>query len=437
MKRVLLFVMLALLVVSGFALAQEKIPVTFWHAMGGWRVEFIERMVADFNLLHPGIVVEVSYKGSYRDTLTATIAAARAGTPPHVIQSFDIGTQENIDSGMFAVAEDLADLFGIEILWDDYIDPALSYYRVQGKLYSFPWNSSNPIIYINKDILRKAGVTLPRKPTFEDIIKVGHAVVDGGHAEGAITWPLHTWFFEQWMANLGQELVNNENGRAAHATEIYLESDAAKRIFNWWKQLYDEGLWINPGLEDWAQARSIFIGGSTAMLISSTSDVTYMEKMAAEKGYELGTAYIPIPADIERQGVVIGGGNLWLLKEHPEEELKAAMTFALWMSEPENAIRWHKGTGYFPIRKSSLDILELSGWFDSHPSFATALDQLKETQVSSATAGALIGPFREIRTIIEDAFQQVMAGTSVDEALAEAKERSETAMADYLRVIGK
>lgn len=437
LRRILVCALvLSVLAFVPLATAQKgKITIKFWHAMGGWRVGFIQRMVDDFNLTHPGIEVKVAYKGSYRDTLTAAIAAARAGKPPHVIQSFDIGTRENIDSGIFAVAENLADQFGIEVPWKDYIDPALNYYRVKGKLYSFPWNSSNPILYYNKDILNKAGVTLPKKPTFEDIIEVGNKIVDGGYADGAITWPLHSWFFEQWMADLGQTLVNNGNGRVERPTEINLLSDASIRIFSWWKDLYDKGLWINPGLEDWAQARSNFVSGKTAMLISSTSDVTYMEKMAAEKGFELGTAYIPVPEDVERQGVVIGGGNLWITKDHPDEELKAAVTFALWMSLPENAIRWHKGTGYFPIRKSSVDILEQEGWFEKHPSFRTAFDQLLETKTTDATAGALIGPFREIRTIIEEAFQSVMAGTPVKEALGKAKEKAEKAMAEYQKAV--
>ena len=156
LKRATVLLLVLVIALGSFAVighSQEAktTNIKFWHAMGGWRVDFIKRMVEDFNLLHPNIEVEVSYKGSYRETLTATITANRAGNPPHVIQSFDIGTKENIDSGIFAPAEELVDKFGIEVPWDDYIDPALNYYKVEDKLYSFPWNSSNPILYANKD----------------------------------------------------------------------------------------------------------------------------------------------------------------------------------------------------------------------------------------------------------------------------------------------
>ena len=85
MKRVWFAILAVALLVPGLALAQEeapKIEITFWHAMGGWRVPLIERMVEDFNLQYPWIHVTVEYKGSYTDTLNAAIAAARAGAGP-------------------------------------------------------------------------------------------------------------------------------------------------------------------------------------------------------------------------------------------------------------------------------------------------------------------------------------------------------------------
>lgn len=441
MKRWMLISLLVLVLAVGLLIpgissqAQDKVKITFWHAMGGWRVDFIQRMVDDFNLTHPKIEVTVEYKGSYRDTLNAALAAARAGTAPHVVQVFEVGTQQNIDSGIFAPVQDLTDQFGLVVPWQDYLDPVLNYYRVGGKLYSMPWNSSNPILYYNKTLLDKAGVTMPEKPTFEDILEIGQKIVESGVAEAAITWPLHSWFFEQWMADMCQDLVNNGNGRNDYATEINLLSPAAKQIMSWWKELYDKGLWINPGRENWAQARQNFISQRSAMLISSTSDVTLMENAAAEQGFELGTAYIPVPKGVDRCGVVIGGASLWITKDHPEDELRAAAEFVVWMSQTAQQIRWHQGTGYFPIRKSAVDALELEGWFDTHPNYSTAFNQLLETKPVTATQGALMGPFLEARTYIEDAVEQVLTGTSVEQALADAKAKIDKALEDYLALV--
>ena len=436
MKRVLLFVMLALLVVSGLVVAQEKTQITLWHAMSGTRELLIQRMVDDFNLTHPGIEVVVEYKGSYRDTLNAAQAAAIAGDAPHVLHSFEVGTQQNLDMGIFAVAEDLINQYGIVIPWDDYLAPALNYYNIDGRQVSFPWNSSNSILYYNKTMLDGIGETMPREPSFEDILRIGHALMDAGVAEAGITWPMHSWFFEQWMAELGVDLVNNDNGRSGYATEINLLDPAAITIMEWWKQLYDEGVWVNPGRENWSQARQNFTTQRCAMMISSTSDVNLTEKAAFEGGWEVGTAFMPVPSDYERHGVVIGGGCLWVTKDHPDAELKAATELVVYMSQVSQDIDWHQGTGYFALRTTSLQALELEGWYELHPNYKTASDQLAETQIITATQGALAGVFPEIRTFIEDAAEEVYGGVAVVDALTKAKRLIDQALVDYKELMG-
>jgi sn-glycerol 3-phosphate transport system substrate-binding protein len=428
--------MLALLVVSGLVVAQEKVQITLWHAMSGQRELLIQRMVDDFNLTHPGIEVAVEYKGSYRDTLNAAQAAAVAGDAPHVLHSFEVGTQQLLDMGIFALAEDLIDQYGVVIPWDDYLAPALNYYKIDGRQASFPWNSSNSILYYNKTLLDAAGVTMPREPTFEDIVAISNAVISAGVAEGGITWPMHSWFFEQWMAELGANLVNNDNGRSGYATEINLLDPAAITIMSWWKELYDKGLWINPGRENWSQARQNFTTQRVAMMISSTSDVNLTENAAFEGGWEVGTAFMPVPLGFERHGVVIGGGSLWVTKDHPDAELKAATELVVYMSQVSQDIEWHQGTGYFALRTTSLQALALEGWYELHPNYKTASDQLAETQITTATQGALAGVFPEIRTFIEDAAEEVYGGASVSEALAKAKALIDQALVDYKELMG-
>ncbi|MDI3547862.1 MAG: sn-glycerol 3-phosphate transport system substrate-binding protein [Halanaerobiales bacterium] len=413
----------------------EKVKIEFWHAMGGGTTGVIDRMVADFNYTHPDIEVAVQYKGSYRETLNATIAAARQGTPPNVIQSFEIGTRQNIDSGIFVPFQEL--LKPGEVDWNDFLDPVLNYYRVDEKLYSMPFNSSNPILYYNKDMFKKAGLDPDNPPTtFEGIIETSQKIVDKGIAKGGITWALHSWFYEQWLANMGQNLVNKENGREGLATEAYVNSEKSLKIIKWWKELYDKGLWTNPGIENWSQARQNFISQRTAMLITSTSSVTSVTNSGKEQGFEVGTAPIPIPAGETRNGVVIGGASLWIVKNEDPAKEQAAKEFVKWMSLPENQIRWHKATGYFPIRKSAVDVLEKEGWFKQHSNYKTAFDQLLETKSIRPTQGALIGRFMEVRTIIEKAIESILNDQgSIEEVMDKANKDINDSLQEYNRVV--
>ncbi|HDL85740.1 MAG TPA: ABC transporter substrate-binding protein [Candidatus Acetothermia bacterium] len=440
MKRVLVLVMLGLLVFSGLALAQAKpVQITFWHAFGGARQQWVARRVADFNYTHPGIQVSVQFKGSYRDTLNAAILAAQQGDAPNVVQIFEIGTQLALDSGIFMPIQDL--VIGPEFQPDDYISALTDYYKINGKFNSIPWNSSNPVLFYNKDIFRKAGLD-PNKPprTFEEMLADSKQIVESGAAKNAITWPLHSWFFEQWMANMGENLVNNGNGRDARATESLLTGDGAKTILTWWKEMADKGYWTYSGrVEDWDGSDAIFISGQAAMEITSTSDVTQRQNDAAANGFELGTSYLPYPAITVGgrkltgpEGVIVGGASLWITKDHPTAQLQAAKTFVLWFTNTENSIAWHKATGYFPIHKSAIDVLKVQNWFVLNPAYKAAFDQLLNTKPSRATQGALIGDFPQVRTIIEQAIEKVIAGkATVDAALTEAKALADKAIQEY------
>ena len=445
MKRVCLLLVALVLLSFGWGLAQEKTQIAFWHAMGGWRIGVIERMCADFNEIFPQYEVVPEFKGSYRDTLNAAIAAARAGAPPGVVQIFEVGTRMAIDSGIFEPAQEVIEECGLDVDWSQYIPATMSYYTIDGVVYSFPFNSSNPILYYNKDIFEKAGIELPRKPTFKDIYEAAKKIVESGYATYGITWPVHSWFVEQWLAEQGQDLVDNENGQAGRPTQTYLLSDAAKRIFIWWGKLYKEGLYAPTSFEAWGEAKRNFLAQQAAMLIYSTSDVANMRAQALDAGFHVRTAYFPVPAEVERHGVIIGGGSLWIAKDLTPEQKKAAAEFVLWISSVAQTIRWHQLTGYFPIKLTAVQALEEEGWYKRFPDFRTAMDQLQETVVCPATKGAKIGAFLEVREHIGKAFYRMKElidqGKSVEEAaeiaLKEAKAKADKAICEYREAIGE
>src|SRR5581483_7158415 len=86
----------ALLVTAGtgaFAQAPKTpIELQWWHAMTGANNDRVNKIAQDFNASQTDYKVVPSYKGTYAETLTATIAAFRAGSAPHIAQVFEVGT---------------------------------------------------------------------------------------------------------------------------------------------------------------------------------------------------------------------------------------------------------------------------------------------------------------------------------------------------------
>ena len=55
-------------------------------------MEAVNKIAADYNAAQPDYKIVPVYKGSYPETMTAAIAAFRAGDAPGIVQMFEVGT---------------------------------------------------------------------------------------------------------------------------------------------------------------------------------------------------------------------------------------------------------------------------------------------------------------------------------------------------------
>jgi sn-glycerol 3-phosphate transport system substrate-binding protein len=413
----------------------EPVTIQFWHAMGGSRIELIQGIVDDFMEENPNISVEVQYTGSYNDTLNKVKAASKAGNAPHVFHLYEIGTLQMIHSGIITPIYELEKWESIN--WDDFFSPVSSYYMVQGNHYSMPFNSSTPLLYYNKTFFEEAGLDPEDPPdTFQEVVDVSRTLQEElPQLKAPITWNLHSWYFEQFHCLMDEPLVNNGNGRQGELpTEVLFNEEPGQRILEWWTGMEKDGLFLDVG-PGWQNHRAAFGSGEVAMVMSSTSDVNQLTGLLAEKGWEMGTGFIPHPEGADG-GVAIGGGSLWITNNQPDEELLAALKLVKYISSDGPQVRWHKGTGYFPVRKTAMEQLEEEGWFEENPNFRTAFDQLLESPYTVNTAGALIGVFPELRSLVETAIQKVYAGDmTVEEALDEAAEKTNQSIREWNELI--
>lgn len=433
MKRFVLL-LLSVLLLAGFTFSVTTIE--FWHAMSGQRVPLIENMVKDFEALHPDIKVNIQFTGSYPETISKLIAAVQSKNAPHVVQIYEIGTRIMIDSGVIVPAQELLDkdpTFDVGVL----LDPIVNYYTVDGKLYSMPFNSSTALLYYNKTLFKEAGLD-PNKPpkTYDEFLEYSRLLTkkdsSGKTIQYGFTWPTHAWVFEQMLAVADAPFVNNNNGRTGRATEAVFNNEAGLKIFKLLDQLNKEGLIINTTHEDWSAARQNFISGKAAMLITSTSDVQLLEEGLKSNNYELGTAFLPVPDISISGGPVVGGASLWLIKGHPDNELQAAWELMKFLNNEEQQITWHKGTGYYPVRKDAVETLHYEGFYADNPNYFTSLLQLLLAKRNYNTAGAVIGVFQEARETIENAYDKMVAGQMTPEkALKWAEEEVTKLIKEY------
>jgi len=384
--------------------SKGPIKVTFWHSMGGDLQKVVDQMVQDFNSSHPDIQVEAVYQGSYDESLNKLKATMGSKDGPSIVQVYEIGTRFMIDSKAITPVQDFVDRENYDLTQ---LEPNITgYYSIGGRLYSMPFNTSNPILYYNKDVFKQAGLD-PEKPprTYDEVAQAAEKISKSTKVKGA-SFAIYGWFMEQFFANQGVDYVNNGNGREAPATTSNVADEAGVKTLTWWKSMLDSGAAINLG-RNTADTKKAFIAGQIGMTLDSTAALRSIVDGAQGK-FEVGTAFLPKPADAKEGGVVVGGASLWILNNRPAEEQKAAWEFIKFLASPKEQGIWSVNSGYFPITKAAYDEQVVKDNLQKFPQFQTAIDQLHQTKLSTATQGAVMGVFPEARQIVEGAIESVV-----------------------------
>jgi sn-glycerol 3-phosphate transport system substrate-binding protein len=417
-------------VMTSQAFAAPQI-LQFWHSMGGHKGVLLKEIVQGFNSLPENlgkVEVQLQYVGTYEEGLNKLRTALLGGRGPHVVQITDIGQRVMIDSGAAAPLQDFIDQ-DPGFPSQEILPPIRHYYELNRRLYSLPFATSNPILYYNADAFKRAGIAKP-PATFRELEEVARKLTDSARHIQGLTWPLHSWFFEQFLARQGADLVLPGNGRTKRAAEANYLSPEAIEFVSLWARMAQQGTFANVG-RGWDPAEQNFIAGRASMLITSTSDIFELLK---EVPFQLGTAPIPTRSSSDRGGTIIGGNSLWILKNKPRQEQQAAYGFLKFMASPAIQEKWHANTGYFPIRADVIESLKKRGFYDRFPVAWTAIEQLRASPDSDATRGALMGVFPEAREHVATAIEEVLAGkTEVRAALKKAKAKTDFSLMRYNR----
>lgn len=384
---------------------KEPVKVVWWHSMSGELGKAVTQLVADFNASHPDIKVEEVYQGTYDDSLNKMKASLDSKSGPSLIQVYEIGSKFMVDSKAITPVQDFIDAENYDV--SNLEENILGYYTFNNKLYSMPFNTSNPILYYNKDMFKAAGLD-PEKPpaTYEEVASAAKALTKDGKT-GA-SFAIYGWFMEQFFANQGAEYDNNGNGRTDTATASLVNSDAGVNTLTWWKGLVDNKVALNLG-RNTDDTKKAFLAGQIGMTLDSTASLRGIVDGAKGK-FEVGTAFLPKPEGASNGGVVVGGASLWIMNNKPAEEQKAAWEFIKYLAQPDTQAKWHINTGYFPITKKAYDEQIVKDNMAAYPQFKTAVDQLHATKLSPATQGAVMGVFPEARQIVESAIEETFGG---------------------------
>ncbi|MBD7984713.1 ABC transporter substrate-binding protein [Sporosarcina sp. Sa2YVA2] len=399
----------------------EKVSIEFWHAMSGTGQESIDKLVKGFNESQDNYEVKAEYQGSYEESLTKLRGVGGTKDAPAITQVFEVGTKYMIDSGYIEPMQSFIDKDNYDL--SQLEENILNYYKVDGELYSMPFNSSTPVMIYNKDAFKAAGLDPEKAPgTFSEVIAAAEKLTTGDMK--GFSMLTYGWFFEQLVATQGGLYVNEDNGRSGDATEALFNGPEGLNVFNFLNDMNEAGTFGNFGTV-WDDIRSAFSTEKVAMYMDSSAGVA---AAINNSPFEVGVAYIPYADEVQRNGVVIGGASLWMSKGIAEEEQEAAWEFMKYMATPEVQAQWHLDTGYFAINPAAYDEENVKEKWAEFPQFKVTVDQLQDTVPGLATQGALISVFPESRQQIVTALEELYQGNDPQEVLDKAAEGTNRAM---------
>ena len=390
--------------------AHAQTDIQWWHSMGGALGEKLNELATKFNASQKEYKVNAVFKGSYPESMTAAIAAFRAGGAPHILQVFEVGTATMMGAkgAIVPVAKVMADA---KEPFDPkaYLPAVAGYYTdSKGNMLSFPFNSSTVLFFINKDAFKKAGLDPEKAPKTwtEFAIAAGKLKASGQSCVYTTSWPswMHIENFSAWH---DVPIGTRQNGMAGTDAVFTINSPLHVRHIAMLGDFAKKGWFTYAGRTNQGDAK--FSSGECAMFSGSAGAQAGIKKAAK---FDWSVNFIPYHDDVKAapQNSIIGGASLWVMGGKKPAEYKGVAKFLAFLSTPEIQMEWHTATGYVPITMASYQLTRKSGFYDKNPGADMAVKELTNKPPTANSKGLRFGNFVQGREVIEEELENVFAG---------------------------
>ncbi len=405
---------------AGAAGAQAATEIQWWHAMGGALGERVNEIADNFNRSQSDYVVVPSYKGNYGETMTAGIAAFRSGSPPHILQVFEVGTATMMGAkGAIKPIHELMAEAGVPFDPNSYIGAVTSYYTTtDGKMLSMPFNSSTPVLWYNKDAFKKAGLDPNAPPkTWPEVGEAARKLLAAGYECGFSTAWISWIQLENFSAWHDVPFGTKENGFAGYDTEFVFNSPLhvkhIQQLADWSK----EKIFVYGGRRNLGNAK--FTSGECPMYTESSAGYGSFKAGAQ---FDFGASTLPYWPDVAAapQNTIIGGASLWVMGGLSAGDYKGVAQFMNFLSLPMVQAYWHAYTGYVPITNGAYDLMKAVKFYDDFPGRDIPIIEMTGKAPTQNSKGLRFGNFLQVRDIIYEELESVWAGDKDAKAALDA-----------------
>ncbi len=415
----------ALAACAAFALPAAAQELSFYYpvAVGGPVTKIIDGMAADFEKENPGIHIKPVYAGSYQDTITKVLTAAKAGEAPQVAVMLSTDMYTLIDEGVVVPFDELAKSADERAWMSGFYPGFMKNSQTGGKTWGIPFQRSTIVMYWNKELFKEAGLDPNRPPkTWEELVTYGQKLTRRDAAGNVTQWGVQVpssgfpyWLFQAFTTQNGIELMN------AAGTETYFDKPAVVQALQYWVDLSRKHKVHPPGVVEWGTTPKDFFERKAAIIWTTTGNLTNVRNNAK---FDFGVAMLPAG---KQPGSPTGGGNFYVFAKATPAERAAALKFVRWMTSPKRAADWSIATGYVAVTPAAWETPEMKQYLTGFAAPTVARDQMQYSVAELSTHDN-----QRVTKALNDGLQAALTGAKTPEqALKDAQREAERILRPY------
>lgn len=400
MKRTIALLAIALAAAAAWA---APVKVVLWSSLTGAKAKTFDAQVAAFNAAQQDVAMEVVHQGNYSALRQKVVAAVSAKNLPAML------VVDYLDVAFYAQQGLLADLDNVlpKDVAADYFPSLLADLKFEGKLYAIPYNRSTQGMYMNMDLLRKAGIKAPPKTWAEyrsQAEQFAKAMGKGYYYGYAF---FHQFLWDGIAYTWGAQVATPDG-------KVMLNAPETVDMMTYFRKMYtDELLAMQPVLVGgFEEQNGAFIAGKVASVFQTTSFTP-----TAANLLKFDWQFVPLPAGKGGNAITVGGGNFAVTSAATPAQAEAAGKFLQYITGAKVAADFYMQTGNLPVRKSVLSRPEIIEFHKNKPNYARMIDQLAYGKAAPSTTKNIRDIFNRMNDYIS---RIILKGDDVKKTLDEA-----------------
>jgi ABC-type glycerol-3-phosphate transport system substrate-binding protein len=396
--------------------------VVFWHTQTGPLADGLNKIIEAYNAKATSAKIAPEYAGGYTQLYQKAMASIAGGGLPDLAVAYESMIADYMKANAVVALDDYVAASGTGLTkadLDDFYPSVLNRNRFSqfgNKLLSFPFTTSNLMMYANTDLLKKAGIEKAPE-NWDDFYAAGKAVKEKA---GAVlhSVSIDASYVNGFIYSRGGKLLDETN------TKTLYDQKPTVDTFEVMERMAKEGtvVQLKPGSFD---DQNDFGAEKVAILIRSSTTRPFLEPLVKDK-FKWGMFTIPQAKENREKATVLFGANIAVFKSNADKQ-QAAWNFVKHFSSPEVTSEWASIGGYMPVRKAGATIDPYKSFVAKNPEVnRAALDNLP----FSLPEPNLVG-WQDVRPVIEGAYEASIAGkTPAAQSAKKLKEEADKLLAE-------